>query len=275
MPLYMDMHKVSSVMEQEQMAKAHMADVAIQDQYGATIHTYWLNKKTSTVNCLVDAPSVEKANALHRAAHGMEAEKMIEVDKAVVEAFLGRVDESAPAIDHATTQASSSLRIILFTDMVGSTQMTQALGDEGAMQILQVHDTIVRAALETHSGREVKHTGDGIMASFASVSESVNSAIDIQRGIRDHNQANADANFHVRIGLSAGEPVEKGQDLFGTSVQLAARICDHAGADEILVAHTVQELSAGKGFEFSQPDEVLFKGFDAPTQLGLVIWQAN
>ena len=153
--------------------------------------------------------------------------------------------------------------------------MTQALGDAGAMQVLQVHDTIVRGALDTHRGREVKHTGDGIMASFASVSESVNSAIDIQRGIRDHNQANADANFHVRIGLSAGEPVEKGQDLFGTSVQLAARICDHAGADEILVAHTVQELSAGKGFEFSQPDEVLFKGFDAPTQLGLVIWQAN
>lgn len=274
MPLYMDMHETPGATE-EDLKKAHLADIAIQDQYGCTCQTYWLNKRFGTANCLIDAPSAEQAEAMHRASHGLVATKMIEVDEAVVESFMGHIDQTAAAIDPATLHTGSSLRIILFTDMVGSTQMTQALGDAGAMQVLQVHDTIVRAALDTHRGREVKHTGDGIMASFVSVAGSVNSAIEIQRGIRDHNQANSGTNLQVRIGLSAGEPVEQNQDLFGTSVQLAARICDHAAADEILVSHTVQELSAGKGFEFGQTDDVLFKGFDAPTKLSLVVWQAN
>lgn len=274
MPLYMDIHEVPGATE-EDVAKVHLADVAIQDQYGATVHTYWLNKKHGTVNCLVDAPSAEQANAMHRAAHGMEAKKLIEVNKAVVEAFLGRIEETAAAIDPATTQTGSSLRIILFTDMVGSTKMTQELGDAAAMDVLQVHDTIVRDALQKQGGREVKHTGDGIMAAFVSVAGSITCAIDIQQGISDHNLTGSNHDLRVRIGLCAGEPVEKNQDLFGTSVQLAARICDHAAAEEILVAHTVKELSAGKGFKFGEPDEVLLKGFAAPTTIISVIWQAN
>ncbi|MCH8837711.1 MAG: DUF4242 domain-containing protein [Candidatus Marinimicrobia bacterium] len=274
MPLFMDIHDAPGATE-EDLAKAHMADIAFQDKYGSTILTYWLNKDSGTVNCLVEAPSAEQANALHRAAHGMEAKKMIEVNKAVVEAFLGRVDQTAAAMDHATTQTGSSLRIILFTDMVGSPQMTQELGDAGAMEVLQVHDTIVRGALEQQGGREVKHTGDGIMAAFVSVAGSINCAIDIQRGISDNNKGESKHDLHVRIGLCAGEPVEKNQDLFGTSVQLAARICDHAAAEEILVAHTVQELSAGKGFKFGQPDEVLLKGFATPTKISSVIWQGS
>ena len=209
---------------------------------------------------------------MHRAAHGMEAKKLIEVNKAVVEAFLGRIDQTAAAIDPATTQTGSSLRIILFTDMVGSTKMTQELGDAAAMDILHAHNTIVRRALEKHGGHEVKHTGDGIMASFVSVAGSLNGAIDIQRGVSEYRRGDANHNLQVKIGLSAGEPVEEDQDLFGTSVQLAARICDHASAEEILVAHTVQELSAGKGFSFGTPDEVLMKGFDTPTKIISVIW---
>ncbi len=274
MPLYMDIHEVPGATE-ENLAKGHLADIALQDQYGATVHTYWLNKETDTLNCLIEAPSTEQANALHRAAHGMEAKKLIEVNEVVVEAFLGRIDQTAAAMDPATTQTGSTLRIILFTDMVGSTRMTQELGDAAAMEVLQVHDTIVRGALEQQGGREVKHTGDGIMASFVSVAGSINCAIDIQRGISDNNQTDAKHDLQVRIGLCAGEPVEKNQDLFGTSVQLAARICDHAAAEEILVAHTVQELSAGKGFRFGKPDEILLKGFATPTKISSVIWQGN
>ncbi len=275
MPLYMDIHKVPGVLEEEDMAKAHLADLAVQDQFGVTCHTYWLNKENGTVNCLLDAPSAEQANAMHRASHGLEATKMIEVNEAVVESFLGRINQTAVAIDHTTTRSGSALRIILFTDMVGSTRMTQELGDAAAMEVLQVHDTIVRGALEQQGGREVKHTGDGIMASFVSVAGSINCAIDIQRGISDNNKGESKHDLHVRIGLCAGEPVEKNQDLFGTSVQLAARICDQADAEEILVAHTVQELSAGKGFKFGQPDEILLKGFATPTKISSVIWQGS
>lgn len=274
MPLYMDFHDVPDATE-EDLAKVHLLDIAIQDQFGVTCRTYWLNKAFGTANCLIEAPSAKEADALHKASHGMQASKIIEVDEARVEEFLGQINQTAAAKDPATTQTGSSLRIILFTDIVGSTQMTHDFGDEKAMRILQVHDTIIRGALKKHGGSEVKHTGDGIMASFVSVADSVSSAIDMQKGISDYNQTNPEMKLFVRIGLSAGEPVEENQDLFGTSVQLAARICNHADAEEILLAHTVQELCAGKGFEFANPYEVKLKGFDAPTKIGSVIWQGK
>ena len=272
MPLYMDVHYVPDASE-EDLAKAHLADTAIQEHFGVTCQTYWLNKRTGTANCLLEASGAEQVNALHKASHGLEAHKIIEVSEDVVEAFLGKIDQTPVAIDPGTTQTGSSLRIILFTDIVGSTQMAQDFGDEVAMKVLQTHDTIVRGALQMHGGSEVKHTGDGIMASFASVSGSVKSAIDMQNGIADYNQTSPEIKLHVRIGLSAGEPVEKDQDLFGTAVNLAARICNHADAEEILLAHTVRELCAGKGFNFRELDEVSFKGFDEPTKIGSVVWQ--
>ena len=274
MPLYMDFHDVPEATE-EDLVKAHLVDIAIQDQFGVTCRTYWLNKVNGTANCLIEAPSAKEADDLHKASHGMQASKIIEVDEARVEEFLGQIEKTAAAVNPATTQTGSSIRIILFTDIVGSTQMTQDSGDEAAMKILQVHDTIIRGALEKYNGSEVKHTGDGIMASFASVADAVNGAINMQKGIGNHNQTNPEMKLFVRIGLSAGEPVEKNQDLFGTSVQLAARICNHADAEEILMAHTVQELCAGKGFEFANPDEVKFKGFKAPTKIGSIIWQGK
>lgn len=274
MPLFIDFHEVPGASE-EDLTKAHLSDIAIQDQFGVNCKTYWLNKGNGTVNCLMEAPSPEQAEAMHKASHGLVAGKMIEVNEEIVEAFLGNIDETAAAMDPGTTNTGSSLRIILFTDIVGSTQMTQDFGDEAAMRVVKVHDTIIRSALKKHGGGEVKHTGDGIMASFVSVSGSVSSAIDMQKGIGDYNQADPEMELHVRIGLSAGEPVEENQDLFGTAVQLAARICNHADAEEILMAHTVQELCAGKGFEFGKQDEVLFKGFDTPTKIGSVVWQGK
>jgi class 3 adenylate cyclase len=272
MPFFMDRHDVHGATDEE-LAEAHLADIAMQDQFGVNMLTYWHSKETGHLNCLVEAPSAEAANAVHGASHGMSAIEVIEVDKTVVEAFIGRIDQTPVALDHATTDAGTALRIILFTDMVGSTAMTQKLGDAAAMDILANHDTTVRTALQKHGGREVKHTGDGIMASFVSVSGSVQSAIDIQRALNDHNQTNPDQALNVKIGLCAGEPVEKNKDLFGASVQLAARICDHARAEEIKVTHTVQDLCLGKGFQFENPQEVMFKGFDEPIRITDVQWQ--
>jgi len=274
MPLYMDIHKIPEGAEEE-LIKAHLKDIAIQDQFGANCQTYWLNKTSGTANCLIEAPSAEHANALHKAAHGMEAAKVIEVNKDVVEAFLGQIDKTEAALDPATTQVGSAIRIILFTDIVGSTKMTQTLGDEGAMHVLNDHDTIVRNALSKNGGREIKHTGDGIMASFTSVAGSIKCAMDIQQKIFENEHENPQINLQVKIGLSVGEPVEKNNDLFGTAVQLAARICDHARADQILITHTVKDLCLGKGFKFASEKDILFKGFTEPTILNSVIWQGN
>ncbi|MEE9166105.1 MAG: nickel-binding protein [Candidatus Neomarinimicrobiota bacterium] len=273
MPYFMDIHEITEGVTDDDLAEAHLKDIAFQEQFGVKSITYWRNEEMGHSNCLLEAPSVEQANALHQASHGLAASDVIEVDKAVVEAFMGRIDQTPAALDPATTDPGSALRIIFFTDMVGSTAMTQKLGDDAALNILENHDTTVRSALQKHGGREVKHTGDGIMASFASVTGSVHGAIEVQRSLNDHNQANPDQALHVRIGLCAGEPVEKDKDLFGASVQLAARICDYAQAGEIRVTRTVQELCLGKGFRFDNPQAVTLKGFEEPIKIATVMWR--
>ena len=178
--------------------------------------------------------------------------------------------------DEASTVAappSGGMMTILFTDMESSTALTQRLGDEKAQELVRAHNVIVREALGAQGGSEIKHTGDGIMASFPTASGALQCAIAIQLGISAHLELHPEAPLAVRIGLNAGEPVAEEDDLFGTAVQLAARICDHAEAGQILTSNVVRELTAGKGFLFSGLDEVIPKGFDEPVRLYEVRWR--
>ena len=118
----------------------------------------------------------------------------------------------------------------MFTDIVGSTEMTARLGDSLALELVRVHDALVRRGLEAHGGREVKHTGDGIMASFDNVTNAVRSAADIQRRLAAFSAAGSES-LSVRIGIHAGEPVTEHNDLFGATVQLAHRLCSEADAN--------------------------------------------
>jgi adenylate cyclase len=143
------------------------------------------------------------------------------------------------------------------------------LGDAKAQELVRAHNTIVRGALTAHGGTEIKHTGDGIMASFPSSSGALECAVVIQRAVAER----AETDLQVHIGLNAGEPVAEEHDLFGTSVQMARRICDHADAGEILVSNVVRELAAGKDFLFAERPAAGLKGFEEPVRLFEVRWQ--
>ena len=153
---------------------------------------------------------------------------------------------------------SAPFLTVLFTDLVGSTAMTSQLGDELAQATVRQHDRIVRAALGEHGGTLVKHTGDGAMASFTSVSAALRAAADVQRAAAS---VSAGESLQLKIGINAGEPVTDGHDLFGTVVQLAARLCDAAQPGEVLVSNVVRELCAGKGFALAPAGERDLKGF--------------
>jgi len=157
----------------------------------------------------------------------------------------------------------SAVRVILFTDVCDSTLQTQELGDDGFMSLLREHDEIVRAALQKQAGREVKHTGDGIMASFSSVSAAVESAIDMQCSLRRRNE-DAEHPIRLRIGISVGEPVTDRDDLFGAAVQLSARLCGAASPGGIAVSTAVRELCVGKRFVFDSKGAFDLKGFAEP-----------
>jgi class 3 adenylate cyclase len=190
-----------------------------------------------------------------------------------VETMTQFLDEGRSEGRMAKPSAASSLVTILFTDMEGSTSLTQRLGDAKAQEVVRTHNRIVRDGLKTHSGSEIKHTGDGIMASFASASRALECSIDIQRALAQHNESNPDMPIGVRIGLNAGEPVAEEEDLFGTAVQLASRICAQAEPGEILAPIVVRELAAGKGFLLADRGDVALRGFEDPVRLYEVRWR--
>jgi len=198
--------------------------------------------------------------------NGASAAPFLEDAEAVLKAmsdFLGM--EMEPARD-ADDRGQAPVTI-LFTDIEGSTALTQRFGDARAQEVLRVHNDIAREALRTHGGSEIKHTGDGIMASFASGSRAISAALAMQRGFSAHDESHPEAPIRVRIGLNAGEPVAEEGDLFGTAVQMAARIAAHAEPGRVLVSNVVRELAAGKGYLFSDRGDVVLRGFEDPVRL--------
>jgi class 3 adenylate cyclase len=178
--------------------------------------------------------------------------------------FLDGADDVAVATPHS---AGAAPLAILVTDVVGSTALTERLGDAAAREALRAHEQIVRAALRAHGGAEVKTMGDGFIASFPSVTRALECAIAVQRALADAGSA-----LRVRIGLNAGEPIAEEGDLYGTAVIMASRLAGLAAGGEILVADVVRQLAAGKGFRFVERGEMTIRGFAAPAQVYEVVW---
>jgi len=273
----MDIHNLPAGTTPEDVAKAHAKDMETQRKYGVEYTKYWLNEKAGKVFCLCHAPSSEAAEQVHREAHGLLPDKIIEIQPELAEGFVGGVETNAAGAvilpGGGADARDPGIRTVLFTDVVNSTTLTQSLGDEAALAILGVHDTIVRDALSVLGGREVKHTGDGIMASFVSAAGAVRCAVQIQRELDKHAQANPDRPLKVRVGAAAGEPVEQHNDLFGCTVQLAARLCAHAEPEQILVSSAIAELCIGKGLLFEDLGEVTLKGFGSPVRAHAAAWK--
>jgi class 3 adenylate cyclase len=183
-----------------------------------------------------------------------------------IDEFLGEGEEAAPAA------APSGLVTILFTDVEGSTALTQRLGDAKARDLLRQHERIVREALKAHGGSELKTIGDGFMASFSSAVRALECSIAMQRAFEQRNQS-AEEPILVRVGLNAGEPIAEDEDLFGAAVNLAARITAEAKGGQILASEAVRQIVAGKKFLFSDRGETTLRGFEDPVHIYEVSWR--
>jgi class 3 adenylate cyclase len=178
-----------------------------------------------------------------------------------------------PWSEAAHEAPAGGVRIILFSDLEKHTAMMQRLGDERGRAVLREHEIITREALAAYGGSEVKTMGDSFMASFTSATRALDCAIAIQKAFATRNETTEEP-LKVRVGLSAGEPIAEEDDLFGSSVILAARIADQARGGEIVLANVVRELAAGKGFLFADRGEVPLRGFEDPVRLYDLKWEA-
>jgi class 3 adenylate cyclase len=276
MPIYMDRHYVEGV-TRHAAAQAHDKDLEIQDKYNVKFLTYWFDEARCSGFCLICAPNIESIHKIHAEAHGLVPNEVIEVDPTVVSSFLGRITDPVPsqgAGANVEVLPESAFRAIMFTDLKDSTAMTSRLGDAKALHLLHIHNAMMRNALRDFDGREVKHTGDGLMISFANISNAIHCAIAIQKAFAAYNESNPETPMYIRIGLSAGEPVEEDNDLFGTTVQLAARTCAHADPSTILATQIVRDLYESEKSLFTDIGEITPRGFERAIRMYEVHWES-
>ncbi len=263
-----DVHRDLGDVTEDDIRAAHERDLEVQGEHGVRFLTFWFNEPDGHAFCLVEAPDKESAIACHKASHGLVPHDMIQVDRPTISQFMGDWEANVPDIARIAGPGSSldsGLRAIMFTDLEGSTAVSSREGDGRALEVIERHDSIVRTALATAGGREVKHTGDGILACFNHISRAVDCSVEIQRAFGDLGDDRPGG--RVRIGLSAGEPVDRDDDLYGAVVNLAARICGHAEPGQILVSAAVKELAIGKSLGFIDRGPIALKGFDDPVRL--------
>lgn len=262
MPLFMDIHRLPEGVTADMVRDAHNADMQLQAKYGVNYRGYWFDSVRGTVACLAEGPSSEACVAVHKHAHGLVADTIIEVNSDNVTAFLGG-GEIAPTGEavHGDGTLDAGVRVVVVTELHNLAGVGSRLGDAAALKILQRHDHIVKQAAATHYGREVRHLGDGMMLSFAAASFAVQCALAIQKACAAERTV-GDEGPLVRIGMAAGEPVAQHAGLFGVAVDHARALARAAQPGEILVSVAVQALCAGKGLAFDAAPPVALSGSD-------------
>jgi class 3 adenylate cyclase len=176
-----------------------------------------------------------------------------------VDAIFDEVQEFLTGVRH-NAAADRMLATVLFTDIVDSTRKVTELGDHRWRELLRKHDALVRRELERYRGHEVKTVGDGFLATFDGPARAVTGATAIRDAVRG-------LGISVRAGVHTGECEIIGEDIAGVAVNIAARISDLAGANEVLVSRTVTDLVYGSGIEFEDRGQAELKGIPQTWQL--------
>jgi class 3 adenylate cyclase len=262
LPLFLDRHYIEGTDEKD-IAAAHSQDLAMQVEYDAKFLTYWHDEGRNTTFCLVSAPSAELITTIHQRAHGQIPNDIVEVEQTDVMSFMGRIADIPVNEQREGHPYDKALRTIMFTDLVGYTSLMSRLGDDRAFKLLREHNTVIRDSLTKFAGREVKHTGDGIMASLDDADQAVRAAIEIRAGIANISVPGTDDKLSIRIGMTSGEPLEEGGDLFGSVVNLASRLCDLAEEGEILLSEECVTELADDSIKLESIGNVTIRGFDS------------
>ena len=164
---------------------------------------------------------------------------------------------------------------LLFTDLVGSTELLERIGDDEAERLRRAHFGLLRDVVAARSGHEVKSLGDGLMVAFGSAVGAVGCAVAMQRAVLRHNRRQPGLRLGVRIGLHVGDPIRDEDDYFGTPVVIARRLCDAAKGAQILTSDLVRGIVGSRGGHRFRPlGDVALKGLATPVAACEVVWDA-
>jgi class 3 adenylate cyclase len=169
------------------------------------------------------------------------------------DAIVSEIDHFLRSVRDEEAEFDRVLATVMFTDIVGSTERSSALGDRSWQNLLADHDRIVRGLVARYRGREIKTLGDGFLATFDGPARAVRCALAIAQAVRD-------LGIEVRIGLHTGEIELDGDDVRGIAVHIGSRVGAIAGPSEVIVSSTVKDLVAGSGLVFEEAGERELKG---------------
>jgi class 3 adenylate cyclase len=179
-------------------------------------------------------------------------------------------------IDYAGLSSPDGAVTLLFTDIEGSTDAMERLGEGRWIHVLRDHSSIVRQLVGGYEGMVVKSQGDGFMCSFVSAHSALRCAIEMQRTFAGHSVPELGQPLRVRIGLHAGFVIADADDFFGRNVVLAARIADHAKGGEVLVSSILKQYTeTDPSFRFEDRGEFTFKGLLGEHEVYAVDWDAE
>src|SRR3984893_2996879 len=151
--------------------------------------------------------------------------------------------------------------VIVFSDIEGSTQHNEALGDRGWVKVLERHNKLIYKLVDDHGGHVVKSQGDGFMIAFGDPEQAVLCSIEVQQALHDSADSGA---IRVRFGIHMGTSVRRGDDLFGLNVAMAARVAEQARGGEILVSDSVRDaIEGGPDIQVCTRREVEHRGLPA------------
>jgi len=260
----MDIHSVPGVKARD-VAEAHRKDLLCQHEYGCNCMTYWIDEARETIFCLIEASDRDAVKNMHSKAHGLVPHKIIEVSSTVVQSFLGRIYDPDDAVieDGLKVFANPGFRIILVCRTQDRVLLKHRLGPEAFHEVFARTHAALRENILQHQGSEVEHAGDGFIVSFESASQAIRCALSIQ----DRLSAQDSRSLDLRLALSAGEPIENSNFLFGDAIELAHRLCSVAGPDRVALAAGVRELApadlqqghGGRLFSLSRADEEVLR----------------
>src|SRR5437588_377999 len=190
-----------------------------------------------------------------------------------IDVVASAVDDERPDLSRAA--APDGTVTILFSDIEGSTEMTERLGDRRWLEVLREHNTVIRSEVRAHDGFEVESQGDGFMVAFASARRALACAIAVQRAFAGRAEDDPDEAIRVRIGMHTGEAIRERDDFLGRNVILAARIAAQARGGEVLVSSLLKELTESSGdIAFGEAREVNLKGLSGSYRLHTVEWES-
>ncbi len=240
MPIYMDRHDVSETVTAENVAHLHQQDLKIQDQFNCRGLTYWFDDKRKTAFCLVEAPDKQSLQAMHNHAHGEVPNNIIEVEPAIVESFLGRIEDPVKAQNTSLNIINDpAFRIIMIVQL--KINSPQSIHSRNIKSTFYQYKNAVLTILSNYNEQPVKQSDDQLLISFKSVSDALHAALDIQGIFNQYKKETADEIAGVKIGLSAGVPVTEKQSIFEDSIRLAERMCEMVQG-EIIISAEVKDL---------------------------------